>query len=117
MKRYYEYTSDGARIIDPLYLITNDAHDGLLTKKEIKKQDQLESWYSAKIRLEEYMEDHIYHYNEDGGPIDISLIINDEDKYSNKAMRFAIKIASIVLSCIDNARIHYLDEDFTELSI
>lgn len=117
MKRCYEYTSDGARIIDPLYLITNDAHDGLLTKKEIKKRDQLESWYSAKLRLEEYMEGKIVHYNEDCGPIDISVIVNDRYKFSNKAMRFAIKISSIVLSCIDNAKIHYLDEDFTELRI
>lgn len=117
MKRCYEYTSDGARIIDPLYLITNDAHDGLLTKKEIKKRDQLESWYSAKLRLEEYLKDQIYNYNEDGGPIDLSIIINDEDKFSTKAMRFAIRISSIVLSCISNARVHYLDEEYHELKI
>lgn len=117
MKKHFEYTSDGARIIDPLYLITNDAHNGLLTKKEIKKRNQIESWYSAKLRLEELLEDQICNYNEDGGPIDLSIIINDEDKYSTRAMRFAIRISSIVLSCIDNARIHYIDENYHELNI
>lgn len=117
MKKHFEYTSDGARIIDPLYLITNDAHDGLLIKKEIKKRNQIESWYNAKLRMNEILKSQIIDYNEDGGPVDLTVIVNDIDKYSNKAIRFAIRIASIVLSCIDNARIHYIDEEYKELKI
>ena len=110
MGKAYEYTPSGARKIDPVYLIANDKHAGLLDATEIKKRSQLESWFSAKTRFEEQMSEHINHYNEDGGPVDLTLIINDVDKHSKTAMKFAMKIADIVLGSVDNATIHTINE-------
>lgn len=110
MGKSYEYTPSGARKIDPVYLIANDKHPGLLDASEIKKRSQIESWVSAKTRFEEQMSEHIAHYNEDGGPVDLTLIVNDVDKHSKRAMNFAMKIADIVLGYVDNATVHYINE-------
>ena len=109
MNKSLHYTPD-TQNIQPIYLIRNGEHDGLLSVSDIINRDQLVAWSDGMTTLWDKLPPDTPRYNEGGSPLDITIIINQVGVLTQSAMKFALKIVKLILSSYDNVTVHYVYE-------
>lgn len=106
MNALSQYTPD-TRNVQPIYLIKNGEHDGLLSISDILNKDQLVAWSDGMTSLWDKLPAETPRYNEGGSPLDITIIINQVGVLTQSAMKFALKIVKLILSSYENVTVHY----------